>query len=974
MEDPDGAAETGNAHARKAAEILHKWQEVSRARQNEAGAWIGKLDHYITRQSHDTMKVRGDGKPAAFQAWADFILPRLDMDRTLPGAAPAEVNQFLANVWKNLSSGIHDTSTSDALAGFRFGGSSSPPMMSRAGGAAPLNAGIARMAREGDVKRGAEAMIDRLRMQANLDAARNRKSPDNFRSPVERADIREVEDFIDFIGNHMFKDVGLRVLRGYGDDGARGAFYPAERLVEIYRKAIDDGELPRTTVHELWHALDGSLPSADRAAVTREFQGQQAKWLKANPWAEPFLSGGQLRDVLTNVKAKQWIDRFGRNIEGVEIRGTEAKPTVAIKWNRENYRFKNRDEYFAETMTDRHFTDRDMLDDKARSIFAHVRDIWQRMVAGIKRLFGGDATGRIYEGFRDRKYEPGVRDVAESAEPMFSRDDALAGFKGPGNLAKKVSQERKLHFKDADAWFDYQDKFGRGGVVESVLHGIERAARDTALMRTFGTNPEAMYQTVMKQWAKDARDRGDVALAAQIEKDTWTKKIFDTVTGDASRPGEGVLHTVGRYNRAVQQMAKLGGVVLSSLPDLVVNTAMLRHNGVNYWAGLTRQIGGMLPKGEATRGVAESIGAGMDGAWGGIMQRFQAEDGALGKMSEAVRIFHKWNGLTWWTDNLKQSAGLALSNNLAQRAGVAFDALPARMQTTLRRYGIEAAEWDGIRATAQRAADGRHYIVPEDLADRALADKLQTYYTDQIREGMTEATAGSRTAATWGTRADTIEGELVRTLMQFKTYTTTFMMRSLGRELRRDGVDVGGVASMIAGLTVMGYVSMTLKELAKGRNPRIPEDGEDWSKLVSAAFIQGGGLGLYGDFLFGDNNRMGGGFFDSLMGPTAGNISSLAKLVSDMREGSHSKTRMQLLGSDGLKIARDNTPFINLFYTQAALNYLIVYRMQEALNPGYLRRYEQRVKRENNQTFWLHPTGAPTMAAPDRPSILGGPR
>lgn len=664
VEDPEGAAETGNAHARKAAEILHKWQEVSRARQNEAGAWIGKLDHYITRQSHDTMKVRGDGKPAAFQAWADFILPRLDMDRTLPGAAPAEVNQFLANVWKNLASGIHDTSTSDAL----------------------------------------------------------------------------------------------------------------------------------------------------------------------------------------------------------------------------------------------------------------------------------------------------------------------AGFKGPGNLAKKVSQERKLHFKDADAWFDYQEKFGRGGVVESVLHGIERAARDTALMRTFGTNPEAMYQTVMKQWAKDARDRGDVALAAQIEKDTWTKKIFDTVTGDASRPGEGVLHTVGRYNRAVEQMAKLGGVVLSSLPDLVVNAAMLRHNGVSYWAGLTRQIGGMLPKGEATRGVAESIGAGMDGAWGGIMHRFQAEDGALGKMSEAVRIFHKWNGLTWWTDNLKQSAGLALSNNLAQRAGVAFDALPARMQTTLRRYGIEAAEWDGIRATAQRAADGRHYIVPEDLADRALADKLQTYYTDQIREGMTEATAGSRTAATWGTRADTIEGELVRTLMQFKTYTTTFMMRSLGRELRRDGVDVGGVASMIAGLTVMGYVSMTLKELAKGRNPRIPEDGEDWSKLVSAAFIQGGGLGLYGDFLFGDNNRMGGGFFDSLMGPTAGNISSLAKLVSDMREGSHSKTRMQLLGSDGLKIARDNTPFINLFYTQAALNYLIVYRMQEALNPGYLRRYEQRVKRENNQTFWLHPTGAPTMAAPDRPSILGGPR
>ena len=119
---------------------------------------------------------------------------------------------------------------------------------------------------------------------------------------------------------------------------------------------------------------------------------------------------------------------------------------------------------------------------------------------------------------------------------------------------------------------------------------------------------------------------------------------------------------------------------------------------------------------------------------------------------------------------------------------------------------------------------------------------------------------------------------------------------------------------------------------------------------------------------------MGGGFFDSLMGPTAGNISAVAKLVSDMREGSHTKTRLEILGSDGLKIARDNAPFLNLFYAQAALNYLVFYRMQEALNPGYLRRYEQRVKRENNQTFWLHPTGAPTMAKPDMPSILGGPR
>jgi hypothetical protein len=44
---------------------------------------------------------------------------------------------------------------------------------------------------------------------------------------------------------------------------------------------------------------------------------------------------------------------------------------------------------------------------------------------------------------------------------------------------------------------------------------------------------------------------------------------------------------------------------------------------------------------------------------------------------------------------------------------------------------------------------------------------------------------------------------------------------------------------------------------------------------------------------------------------------------------------------------------MNLFYTRAALDYLIIYRIQEALNPGFLRRMEQRAERDNGQTYWL---------------------
>ncbi|HSX89016.1 MAG TPA: hypothetical protein VLG17_13625, partial [Pseudomonas sp.] len=46
------------------------------------------------------------------------------------------------------------------------------------------------------------------------------------------------------------------------------------------------------------------------------------------------------------------------------------------------------------------------------------------------------------------------------------------GFKGPRNLAKKVSAERVLHFKDGLAWNQYNKVYGAGSLREAFLGGI----------------------------------------------------------------------------------------------------------------------------------------------------------------------------------------------------------------------------------------------------------------------------------------------------------------------------------------------------------------------------------------------------------------------------------------------------------------------------------------------------------------------
>ena len=59
---------------------------------------------------------------------------------------------------------------------------------------------------------------------------------------------------------------------------------------------------------------------------------------------------------------------------------------------------------------------------------------------------------------------------------------------------------------------------------------------------------------------------------------------------------------------------------------------------------------------------------------------------------------------------------------------------------------------------------------------------------------------------------------------------------------------------------------------------------------------------------------------------------------------------------DAFYLALNNTPYVNLWYTRAALDYAITYHIQEMLSPGVLRRRERRLKEEFGQEFILPPS------------------
>ena len=88
-----------DATVQQVADIFNRYMEQSRQQLNDAGAYIGKIEGW-TPQNHDPYKIAAD--PAA---WKKFVLDRLDVDRSFPGATAQQLDEILDRVRQDILTG-----------------------------------------------------------------------------------------------------------------------------------------------------------------------------------------------------------------------------------------------------------------------------------------------------------------------------------------------------------------------------------------------------------------------------------------------------------------------------------------------------------------------------------------------------------------------------------------------------------------------------------------------------------------------------------------------------------------------------------------------------------------------------------------------------------------------------------------------------------------------------------------------------
>lgn len=213
----------------------------------------------------------------------------------------------------------------------------------------------------------------------------------------------------------------------------------------------------------------------------------------------------------------------------------------------------------------------------------------------------------------------------------------------------------------------------------------------------------------------------------------------------------------------------------------------------------------------------------------------------------------------------------------------------------------------------------------------------------------------------------TVKGEIVRSVFQFKSFPWAMLQRSMDAVANAD-TTVGKAAMtayIIASTTLAGAMLMQVRDMLAGKDPRSMVD-ENWMKFWGAAFLQGGALGIYGDFLYGANQtRYGSGPIEALSGPTLGPLLELG-LVQPM-----AAARAAMEGKDSHFLARqmqDLKGFVpggNIWYAKAALDHLIWQNVMEFLSPGYLSNIRQRTAKEYGQQWYWQPGELMPERAPD---------
>jgi hypothetical protein len=542
---------------------------------------------------------------------------------------------------------------------------------------------------------------------------------------------------------------------------------------------------------------------------------------------------------------------------------------------------------------------------------------------------------------------------------------------GTKNVSNRLNASRVLHFKDLQSRQEYNIKFGEPSLQTSVFNVLTSSAKNIVIMQELGTNPQDTFNKILALLKKKYKN-SDYKIVRDLNFENF-QGAFSQIDGSINVIGSQTLAKIGIVVRGTGDMARLGGTLITSFADLAPYMGTTNFQGRGLLTGLFEAINGLLGgNNRAAMEVLEVVSNSIVVSNRGNV--FGDGSDLTGSIGNLRNKFFKWNGLNGWVANLKSSMALGVAKFYGSLSETKFFNLEKRERNFLTLYGIDEGKWDMLRSIKTLAVDNKRYLTAEgakDISDSVInkylgrklsARELRNFkndleltwrnvLNDQGTHGTPEPDTQIRAITTMGSIKGTYMGEINRFIMQYKNFAVSLYKKILRREMDSYGPDeskligVSMLASTLMLGTIIGYIVLSVKDMLSGRSPRDPKK----LSVIMQSFVQGGGGGIYGDFLMSEiQNQYGNGIFETALGPTASDIKKFIDMVKTMNEPKKA-------GKKFLELAEGHTPFINLYYTKAAYDYLIGYQIKEYLDPGFFKRMKDRNEENRGQTYYFKP-------------------
>lgn len=745
------------------------------------------------------------------------------------------------------------------------------------------------------------------------------------------------------------------------------------RILDRYQKIVDAIELSGGKIDPVKGVRAMLVGIQEFSNITRDSIGSRQKTIED-------VEANKLFHAINNISKNSWKDFDSGKIDleikqemlGVNTGIKEAREIAKVlKLYQEEWRVRlndlganiqKLDDWITRTV---HNPEKMSNASKKSKLVEENRNAWVEYIRerlDIKRTFPG-----VTDGVKVNQILSDIYDSLISGDHL--KHGGTNSIYGTKNVANRLNASRVLHFKDAVARHEYDIMFGEPSLKESVLSVLANTARNVPLIEFLGVNPQVGLEKLLSLLRKRYKNTNP-----QFIRDlnfTNFKSDFAELDGSVNLVGGQTLAKVGMTIRGLQRIGKLGFSPISSFSDLAQYMGTTNFQGRGLFTGIYEAMNALFKKQD--KAAMEVLGITSNSVIASNANRFSYSD-SFGKFAKAENSFFKWIGLNGWVSSLKSGMTVGLARHYGMLADTAFGSLNVRERNLLKLYGIDEGKWNLLRSIKTLDVENRRYLTAEgasELSDEAIKKyvgktlserqiknfkrDLETTWrnvlVDQAMHASPEPDAAIRAITNQGLEKGTYAGEGLRFMMQFKSFAITMWKKIIGRELKSYGPDdskystIAGITNILILNSLMGYVAMSTKDMLRGRSPRDPAKGS----TIIEAISQGGGLGIYGDFIVGQiQNEYGNNVFETILGPTASDAKKIIDIVFNPKEPAK-------MGKKLLELVEGNAPIINMWYTRAAYDYLIGYQIKEFLDPGFFERMRARHEEKRGQTYFFKP-------------------